>query len=70
MGTTHYTRGNGHKLKQVGEIPPECKKTAFNCEDCQTLEQGAQGGTSREAVEPPSLQTFKTQLDIALGNLL
>lgn len=39
VGTTCCTRGRGHKLKQIYEIPSECKKILFNYEGGEMLEQ-------------------------------
>ena len=59
-GPSDKTRVNRHKLKQ--EVPSKHQKTLFYCEDDRAVAQVAQ-----RACESPSLEIFKSHLDIVLG---
>jgi len=57
------TRGNGFKLQQ-GRIRLDIRKKFFTMRVVKHWHR-----LPREAVEAPSLETFKTRLDRALSNL-
>ena len=58
------TRGNGIKLRQE-RFRLDIRKKFFYTEGGDTLEQVA-----KEVVDVPSLEAFKTRLDVALGSLV
>lgn len=64
MGTTRYTSSNKHQLKHM-ELHLNTRKHFLTVRVIKHW-----NGVPKEAVESPSLQIFKTQLDIALGYLL
>lgn len=58
--SSNRARGSGHKPKQ--EVPPEHHETLFHHEGDKALAQVAQ-----EVVESPSLDIFRSHLDMVLG---
>jgi len=58
------TRGNGHKLKHR-EVPSEHEEELLHSEVTEHWDR-----LPREVVESPSLEIFKTRLDVVLCSLL